>query len=70
MHNVAHAVVVAIEPGRLRSPGDDMESRVTLADVALAELFPAHSKVRVVVSHTHRTELLAGVLRRDAQALR
>lgn len=63
MHNVAHAVVVTIEPGRLRSPRDDMEARVTLADDALGALFPLHSQARVVLSHT-RPELLAGVLRR------
>ncbi|MCW5660037.1 MAG: xylulose 5-phosphate 3-epimerase [Burkholderiaceae bacterium] len=62
-HGVAHAVVVALEPGRLRLPRDDSEARVTLSDEALGALFPAHSSARVVVSHT-RTELLAGVLRR------
>ncbi|MDP1692166.1 MAG: xylulose 5-phosphate 3-epimerase [Burkholderiaceae bacterium] len=62
-HKIAHAVVVVLEPGRLRSPRDDMEARVTVSDAALAELFPAHSPARVVLSHT-RPELLAGVLRR------
>ena len=42
---------------------DEMEARVTLADEALGALFPAHSRARVVLSHT-RPELLAGVLRR------
>lgn len=62
-HKVAHAVVVVLEPGRLRSPRDDGEARVTVSDAALAELFPAHSKARIVLSHT-RPELLAGVMRR------
>lgn len=60
---VPHAVVVILEPGRFRSPRDGMEARVTLSEPALNELFPEHSKVRVVLSHT-RSELLAGVLRR------
>jgi phosphoketolase len=63
MHGVAHAVVVVLEPGRFRSPRDDAEARATLSDEALGALFPAHSRARVVVSHT-RTELLAGVMRR------
>lgn len=50
-------------PGRLRSPRDDMKARTTLSDAALAELFPLHSKARVIVTHT-RPELLAGVLAR------
>ena len=62
-HNVAHAVVIALEPGRLRSPRDDMEALTTLSDAVLTELFPDHSTARVVVSHT-RPEPLAGVLRR------
>ncbi|MBU0590429.1 MAG: xylulose 5-phosphate 3-epimerase [Gammaproteobacteria bacterium] len=61
--NVSHAVIVVIEPGRLRVPRDDREAIVTLSDKVINELFPMHSKARVVLSHT-RTELLAGVLRR------
>jgi phosphoketolase len=61
--NVSHAVVVTLEPSRLRSPRDEMEAMVTLSDAVLADLLPLHSKARVVVSHT-RPELLAGVLRR------
>ncbi|MDO8777214.1 MAG: xylulose 5-phosphate 3-epimerase [Burkholderiaceae bacterium] len=61
--SVSHAVVVVIEPGRLRSPRDDMEAMATLSDVSIADSFPSHSMARVVVSHT-RPELLAGVLRR------
>lgn len=60
---VPHSVVVINEPGRLRTPRDTMEAGTTLSDAALAALFPAHTKSRVVLSHT-RTELLAGVLRR------
>ena len=62
-HNVAHAVVIALEPGRLRSPRDDMEALTTVSDAVLTELFPDHSTTRIVVSHT-RPEPLAGVLRR------
>ncbi len=60
---VPHSVIVLLEPGRFRSPRDDMEAGATLPDTALAELFPEHSKVRIVLSHT-RSELIAGVLRR------
>ncbi len=62
-HNVAHAVVTILDPGRLRSPRDDMETRACLSDASMRELFPDHSTARVVVAHT-RPEPLAGVLRR------
>lgn len=61
--NIPHSVVVINEPGRLRSPRDTTEAEITLPDSTITEVFPAHTKARVVVSHT-RTELLAGVLRR------
>jgi phosphoketolase len=62
-HDVDHAVIVVIEPGRLRAPRDKMELGATLTDEALGALFPEHCPARVVLSHT-RTELLAGVMRR------
>jgi phosphoketolase len=58
-----HAVVVVLEPGRLRMPRDDMEARVTLSEAQIAALFPQHATRRIVLSHT-RPEPLAGVLRR------
>lgn len=61
--NIPHSVVVINEPGRLRIPRDQMEAKVTSSDSSIAEMFPRHTKARVIVSHT-RTELLAGVLRR------
>lgn len=60
---LGHAVVVVIEPGRLRAPRDEMERNATLTDEALGAVFPAHCPARVILSHT-RTELLAGVMRR------
>ena len=59
----SHAVVVVLEPGRLRTPRDDMEARITVPDSALGATFPKHARTRVVLSHT-RPEPLAGVLRR------
>ncbi len=51
-----------IEPGRLRSPRDEYEARVTLPDERLQALFPA-GVPRVLVSHT-RPEIMTGVMRR------
>jgi len=62
-HAVAHAVVVVVEPGRLKSPHDSAEAQATWTDDDLAEIFPEHSDVRIVVSHT-RPEPITGVLRR------
>jgi len=62
-HAVAHAVVVVVEPGRLKSPHDSAQAAATWTDDELAELFPEHSDARIVVSHT-RPEPITGVLRR------
>ena len=51
-----------LEPGRLRSPRDEFEARVTLSDDQLRSLFPP-ALPRVLVSHT-RPELMTGLLRR------
>lgn len=51
-----------IEPGRLRSPRDEYEARVTLSDVRLQVLFPV-GVPRVLVSHT-RPDTMTGVMRR------
>ncbi|MBL8550935.1 MAG: xylulose 5-phosphate 3-epimerase [Hyphomonadaceae bacterium] len=51
-----------LEPGRLRSPRDEFEARVTLSDSQLRSLFPP-SLPRVLVSHT-RPEIMTGLLRR------
>jgi len=62
-HAVAHAVVVVVEPGRLKSPHDSAQAAATRPDEDLAETFPGHSEARIVVSHT-RPESITGVLRR------
>ncbi len=62
-HAVAHAVVVLVEPGRLKSPHDRAQASVTWTDPDLAQMFPEHSDARIVVSHT-RPEPITGVLRR------
>ena len=51
-----------VEPGRLRSPRDEFEARVTLSDAQLRSLFPSMLP-RVLVTHT-RPEIMTGLLRR------
>lgn len=55
-------ITCILEPGRLRSPRDEFEARVTLSDDQLRSLFPP-ALPRVIVSHT-RPELMTGLLRR------
>ena len=51
-----------LEPGRLRTPRDEFEARVTVSDENIQTMFPA-GVPRVLVSHT-RPEVMTGVLRR------
>ncbi|GAB3254127.1 phosphoketolase family protein [Chitinimonas naiadis] len=61
--DIAHAVVYVYEPGRLRQPRDEHEAATVLSDKAVAELFPHHSRARVILGHT-RPEPLLGTMRR------
>ncbi|HET9160214.1 MAG TPA: xylulose 5-phosphate 3-epimerase [Caulobacteraceae bacterium] len=51
-----------VEPGRLRSPRDELEAECVVSPEALAELFPPHTP-RIVITHT-RPEPMLGLLRR------
>ena len=55
-------VTLIIEPGRLRSPRDELEAAFVLDDARLQALFPRHLP-RVLLCHT-RPEPMLGVLRR------
>ncbi len=59
---VASCVTVIVEPGRLRTPRDEIEAAFVLDDSTLQELFPPHLP-RVLLTHT-RPEPMLGVLRR------
>lgn len=61
--DVAHAVVYVLEPGRLRQGRDAAEADITLSDEQLQALFPHHSRVRILLTHT-RPEPMLGALRR------
>jgi phosphoketolase len=55
-------VTLIIEPGRLRSPRDELEAAFVLDETRLQALFPRHLP-RVLLCHT-RPEPMLGVLRR------
>ena len=55
-------VTLIIEPGRLRSPRDELEAAFVLDEARLQALFPRHLP-RVLLCHT-RPEPMLGVLRR------
>ena len=59
---IAACVTVVIEPGRLRMPRDEIESRFVLDDQTLHKLFPP-GLPRVLLVHT-RPEIMLGTLRR------
>ena len=59
---IVSALVYVAEPGRLRSPRDDVEASYVLGDTLIAELFPAGTP-RVFITHT-RPEPFLGALRR------
>lgn len=59
---IVSALVYVAEPGRLRTPRDDVEARYVLGDALIAELFPAGTP-RVFITHT-RPEPFLGALRR------
>ena len=56
-------LVVAAEPGRLRTPRDQREAAFTLSDAALSTLLPPATAPRVFITHT-RPEPFLGALRR------
>lgn len=58
----AACVTVIIEPGRLRSPRDELEASFVLDDARLQALFPP-GMPRVILTHT-RPEPMLGILRR------
>jgi phosphoketolase len=61
--NDVEAVVIAIaEPGRLRTPRDELERAATWSDGEIPKLFPGEIP-RVIVTHT-RPEPMLGALRR------
>jgi phosphoketolase len=60
--HIAVAVIALGEPARLRTPRDELEASVTVADAELLALMPPHVP-RVVVTHT-RPEPMLGTLRR------
>lgn len=59
---VHSALVYVAEPGRLRTPRDDLEAKQVLADDAVSVAFPA-GVPRVFITHT-RPESFLGTLRR------
>lgn len=61
-HGVPTLVTALGEPGRFRTPRDEIEARFTVDDRVLGELFPS-GLARVIVCHT-RPEPMIGVLRR------
>ena len=59
---IATCVTVIVEPGRLRSPRDEIEQRHVAEDEWLASQFPV-GLPRIILTHT-RPEPMLGVLRR------
>jgi phosphoketolase len=55
-------VTCVVEPGRLRSPRDELERRFVISDSACSAAFPS-TAARVIISHT-RPEPMLGALRR------
>ena len=56
------SLACVIEPGRLRTPRDDLEAEFVLSDARLQDLFPSQLP-RLLVTHT-RSEPMIGALRR------
>ncbi|MBD3639499.1 MAG: xylulose 5-phosphate 3-epimerase [Marinobacter sp.] len=52
-------VVCLLEPGRFRSPRDEMEARHQCPEMVMVELFPDDVGLRVFVSHTRPETILA-----------
>jgi phosphoketolase len=55
-------VTCVVEPGRLRSPRDELEKRFVISDSACRAAFPS-TAARVIITHT-RPEPMLGALRR------
>lgn len=58
----AVCVTAILEPGRLRTPRDDLEADFVLGDAPLEALFPPEGR-RIIITHT-RPEPMLGLLRR------
>jgi len=60
-HDVEHAVVAMLEPGRFRAPRDAREAAHAAPPAVVQRLYPDTARARVFVTHT-RPEPLLGVL--------
>jgi phosphoketolase len=59
---IPYSIVAITEPGRFRSPRDQIEEHFTHTDQAIARIIP-HCDKRVFVTHTHAA-VMTGILRR------